>query len=104
MDRIRGTLQASKVGQPRDGSQQQQPLLPLAEVKEAQGKGEVPGTKGTEAQGKEVPGKKGTVMREAELKLARDRISREKSFIRETSQVCPAFYSIHYLFLNFLYF
>ncbi len=89
MDRIRGTLQASKVGQPRDGGQQ--PLLPLAEVKEAQGKGE-------------VSGKKGTVMREAELKLARDRISREKSFIRETSQVCLAFSSIHYLFLNFLNF
>jgi hypothetical protein len=81
VDRIRGTLQASKVGQPRDEGQQQQPLLPLVEVKEAQGK--------------EVPGKKGTVMREAELKLARDRISREKSFIRETSQVCPAFYSIN---------
>ncbi len=80
MDRIRGTLQASKVGQPRDGGQK--PLLPLAEVKEAQGK--------------EAPGKKGTVMREAELKLARDRISREKSFIRETSQVCPAFSFIHY--------
>ncbi len=79
MDRIKGTLQASKVGQPRDGGQQ--PLLPLVEVKEAKGKGE-------------VPGKKGTVMREAELKLARDRISREKSFIRETSQVYPAFYSI----------
>jgi hypothetical protein len=74
VDRIRGTLQASKVGQPRDGGQQ------LVEVKEAQGKGE-------------VPGKKGTVMREAELKLARDRISREKSFIRETSQVWSAFYS-----------
>ncbi len=87
MDRIRGTLQASKVGQPREGGQQQ-PLLPLAEVREAQGKGE-------------VPGKKGTVMREAELKLARDRISREKSFIRETSQVCPAFYSIHCLFMSF---
>ncbi len=95
MDRIRGTLQASKVGQPRDGGHQL--LLPLAEVREAQGM-EVPGKKGTEAQGKEVPGKKGTVMREAELKLARDRISREKSFIRETSQVCPAFFSIHYLF------
>ncbi len=86
MDRIRGTLQASKAGQPKDRGQQQ-PLLPLVEVKEAQGKGEAPGTKGVEAQGKEVPGKKGTVMREAELKLARDRISREKSFIRETSQV-----------------
>ncbi len=89
MDRIRGTLQASKVGQPSEGGQQ--PLLSLAEVKEVQGK--------------EVPGKKGTVMREAELKLARDRISREKSFIRETSQVWPAFhYSIHYLFLDFLNF
>ncbi len=75
MDRIRGTLQASKVGQPRDVGHQL--LLPLAEVKDIQGK--------------EVTGKKGTVMREAELKLARDRISREKSFIRETSQVCPAF-------------
>ncbi len=94
MDRIRGTLQASKVGQPRDRCQK--PLLPLDEVKE------VPAKKGTEVQGKgEVPGRKGTVMREAELKLARDRISREKSFIRETSQVCPAFYSIRYLFLNF---
>ncbi len=102
MDRIRGTLQASKVDQPKDRGQQQ-PLLPLAEVMEVQGK-EVPGKKGTEAQGKEVTGKKGTVMREAELKLARDRISREKSFIRETSQVCPAFYSIRYLFLNFLNF
>jgi len=80
VDRIRGTLQASKVGQPRDVGHQL--LLPLDGVKEAQRKGE-------------VPGKKGTVMREAELKLARDRISREKSFIRETSQVCPAFYSIH---------
>jgi hypothetical protein len=88
VDRIRGTLQASKVGQPRDGGQQ------LVEVKEAQEK-EVPGKEGTEVQGKEVTGKKGSVMREAELKLARDRISREKSFIRETSQVCPAFYSIH---------
>jgi hypothetical protein len=77
VDRIRGTLQASKVGHPKDRGQQQ-PLLPLVEVKEAQGK-------------REVPGKKGTVMREAELKLARDRISREKSFIRETSQVCPGF-------------
>jgi hypothetical protein len=83
VDRIRGTLQASKVGQPRDGGQQ--PLLPLAEVKE-------------------VPGKKGTVMREAELKLARDRISREKSLIRETSQVCLAFYSFTVIFKLFKFF
>ncbi len=55
MDRIRGTLQASKVGQPMEGGQQ--PLLPLAEVKE------VPAKQGTEAQGKgEVPGKKGNIV------------------------------------------
>jgi hypothetical protein len=34
-----------------------------------------------------VQGRKGTGMKEMELQLARDRINREKSLIRETSQV-----------------
>ena len=67
MERIRGSLTASAPGQ-NDGNQH----MSSQEVKVS---------KETEA--------KGTAMKKAELQLARDRISREKSFIRETSQVYP---------------
>ena len=66
MDRIRGHLTpASQPGGQRSGQ-----------------------TQGEKGEGMEATtGRKGTAMRGVELQLARDRINREKSFIRETSQV-----------------